>query len=299
MQRLELEMAQAAPIMAGHVSQWLRYLAQSEQPADYFKNPIGFPLLGLPWWLEKTLHSDPPSTLQADLIYSTMNGYYYIRLLDNVMDGNATVERKLLPAAGFFHAQFQLIYQRYFEPAHPFWDFFKQTWFHSAEVTIHDARLSQISLDQFRCIAGQKVCAGKIPVAATCYYHDRTDILPAWEDFFDALGAWHQMWNDVFDWNKDLTYGTQTYFLSEADRRKRPDESAAAWIVRQGFEWGIATLQDWMTNLTNLARPLNSPGLMAYLDWRAADLEQRHASAAKGLHHLAKLAVAMSAAVGQ
>lgn len=25
------------------------------------------------------------------------------------------------------------------------------------------------------------------------------------------------------------------YFLSEARRRKRPDESAAAWVVREGF----------------------------------------------------------------
>lgn len=297
MARLEAELARSAPIMAGQVSHWFRQLAQSEQPADYFKNPIGFPVVSLPWWLGKTLHPTPTGAFHSDLVYSTMNGYYYIRLLDNVMDGHTTVERELLPAAGFFHTQFQIIYQRYFEPAHPFWDFFKQTWFHSAEMTICDARLSDIDLDHFRQIASQKVCAGKIPLAAVGYACDRADVLARWLDFHDTLGAWHQLWNDVFDWNKDLKYGTRTYFLSEAERRKRPTESAAAWIVRQGFEWGIATLHEWLIQLKQAATPLNSPDVMAYLDWRAANLRQQHAAVADGLRHLEKLAAAMPASV--
>src|SRR6185369_11102253 len=122
---------------------------------------IGFPLLRLPWWLEKTLRPQPVLTFQADLVYSSMNGYYYIRLLDNVMDGHATVEHRLLPAAGFFHSQFQISYQPYFGSAHPFWNFFKQTWFQSAEVTLRDAALVDVDLPHFRQIASQKVCAGK------------------------------------------------------------------------------------------------------------------------------------------
>ncbi len=291
--RLEHEMAQATPVMAGQVSRWMRQLAQSPQPEDYFKHPIGFPLLRLPWWLETTIRA-PELSFQSDLIYSTVNGYYYIRLLDNVMDGHATVERQLLPAAGFFHTQFQSAYQRYFEQGHPFWAFFAQTWFHSAEVTFRDASLEDITLAQFQRIAGQKVCAGKIPLAAVCYRCERQDLIAPWSQFVDALGAWHQMWNDVFDWSKDVRHGTRTYFLSEAERRKEVDEAVAAWVVREGFEWGVVTLQDWMQALKEQAGDLNSPDLFGYLEQRGAMLREQRDELADSLSQLARLAVAMA-----
>jgi hypothetical protein len=290
--RLANELGQAAPALAAQVTGWLRQLAQAEQPAAYFKNPIGFPLLRLPWWLEKTLHP-PKLAFQADIVYSSVNGYYYVRLLDNVMDGHATVERSLLPAAGFFHTQFQMVYQGYFDPAHPFWNFFKQVWFQSAEVTFRDAGLQEVSLDQFRALASQKVCAGKIPLAAVCHYYERLDRLDAWLKFIEAFGAWHQMWNDLFDWNKDLKYGACTYFLSEAERQRRAGESIAAWVVRDGFEWGSATLQTWMANLKRLAGPLDSPDLLAYLAGREHRLWQQKAALADSLDHLTQLAAVM------
>lgn len=293
--RLEAELTQAAPLMASQVSQWLRHLAQAQEPEAYFQNPIGFPLLRLPDWLEKTLQPAPSPAFQSDLVYSSVNGYYYIRLLDNVMDGHATVERELLPAAGFFHTQFQLIYQRYFDPTHPFWEFFKQTWFHSAEATIQDHTLTQLNPDQFRQFASQKVGAGKIPLAAVCHYYGQVEALGAWLRFFDAFGAWHQMWNDLFDWNKDQKYGTRTYFLSEADRRKHPNESVAAWVVREGFVWGVATLHDWMGEVKTLASALQSPDLMAYLAWREHEVVRQAENLANGLQHLGKLAAAMPA----
>jgi hypothetical protein len=290
--RLEREMALAAPIMAERMSGWMRQLARSPRPEDYFNNSIGFPLLRLPWWLEATFHAPDP-TFQADLVYSTVNGYYYIRLLDNVMDGHTTVERQLLPAAGFYHTQFQSAYQRYFEPRHPFWAFFEQTWFRSAEVTVLDASLDSLTLAQFQQIAGQKVCAAKIPLAAVCHRYERAGLLEPWSQFVDALGAWHQMWNDVFDWHKDLTYETRTYFLSEAGRRKRPDEPAAAWVVREGFDWGVATLQAWMQTLKEQARGLSSPGLLRYLEQRDTMLQEQKDALADHLSSLSRLAVAM------
>jgi hypothetical protein len=286
-------MGRAAPALAARISDWMRQLARSPHPADYFINPIGFPLLRLPWWLEQTLLAEPARAFQADLVYSTVNGYYYIRLLDNVMDGHASVERTRLPAAQFFHTQFQFAYQRYFEAGHPFWEHFARVWFHSAEVTARDADLRDVSLADFRRWAGQKVCAAKIPLAAVCYYYHRPDLLEPWSRFVDAFGAWHQMFNDVFDWNQDLGRGARTYFLCEAERRRRADESTAAWVVREGFGWGVAALYTWLAEAKELAMPLHSPALMAYLDQREAMLREQAKGVSSGLRQLAALATAM------
>jgi hypothetical protein len=139
--RIEARMAQAVPFMARRVGVWTRDLAGSTQPADYFLHPLSFPMLLLPWWLEKACRSGPDLPFQADLAYSTMCGYYYIRLIDNVMDGDVDVDPKLLPAQSFFHSQFQFAYQRYFSASHPFWDSFHGVWWCCAEAAMHDASL--------------------------------------------------------------------------------------------------------------------------------------------------------------
>ena len=155
--RMHAEMEQAAPFLAQQVSNWLTDLCDGK-PEAYFKHPLGFPMLLFPWWLEKTLHQNPDTAFQADLVYSTINGYYYIRLIDNLMDDHATVELKLLPALGFFHVQFQAAYQRHFDHHHPFWEFFKTAWFYSAEVTIKDANLAdQIGINSCRWQLGRPV----------------------------------------------------------------------------------------------------------------------------------------------
>src|SRR6185436_17636072 len=90
--RLQAEMSASAPVMAQQISGWMHYLSGSTQVENYFKHPQAFPSLLLPWWLEKSLAGEPDLPFQADLAYSTINGYYAIRLTDNLMDGHATVE---------------------------------------------------------------------------------------------------------------------------------------------------------------------------------------------------------------
>lgn len=287
--RLKREMAAAAPIMAGQVSAWQAGLAGQAQPDAYFKHPLAFPSLLLPWWLEESLGRPPDLPFQAELVYSTINGYYYIRLIDNLMDHQATVELSLLPALNFFHTQFQLAYQRYFEPDHPFWSFFSQVWFHSAEVTMQDAAMAEVDETQFKQIAAQKICAAKIPLAATCYRHGRPDLIENWSRLVDLLGCWHQFLNDLFDWHKDSAQRAPTYFLSEAERRRDEAETAAGWVIREGFSWGIEKLGHWMVELEGLAGGLDSPGLQAYLATRQAMLLKQQADVAAGFEKLGKI----------
>jgi hypothetical protein len=297
LERLQADFNAAAPQLAASVMKWLAQLAGGQPPHVYFQHPLAFPSLLLPWWLEQSLRA-PDLGFQADLVHSTINGYYYIRLVDNLMDGHSTVESQLLPAAGFFHAQFQQAYVRYFAASHPFWKFFTATWFRAAEVTWQDAVLSatleDIDLAQFQQVAAHKADAGKIPLAAVCYHCGCPDRLPGWLAFFDRLGAWFQFSNDLFDWNKDLKYHTRTYFLAEAARRKRDTESIAQWVLHEGFEWGCALLHDWLAQVRAAAAPLNSPPLLAYLERREKLLAQQQAEVAAGLAEMQRLAAILA-----
>ncbi len=287
--RLHQEMAQTAPYMARRLSDWTQQLSGSGQPADYFKHPLAFPSLLLPWWLEKSISNDPDVTFQSELAYSTINGYYYIRLIDNLMDGHATVELELLPALGLFHTQFQLVYQRYFTVDHPFWELFTTIWFHSAEATMKDATLVEIDATLFEQVAAQKVCAVKIPLAAVCYRYDRPELIESWSRLVDLLGCWHQFLNDLLGWHRDHIRQTHTYFLSEAERRREADEPVVSWVAREGFNWATAKLETWMLSLQDLAVNLPSPELETYLNTRNLMLQQQKEEIAEGLQSLAKL----------
>ena len=287
--RLQTDMASAAPALAENVTRWMQNLAGEKQPAGYFQHPLAFPSLLLPWWLEKTLRDPPDVAFQGSLVYSTINGYYYIRLIDNLMDGNATIELHLLPALNFFHTQFQTTYQPYFAHNHPFWDFFTAAWLHSAEVTFRDAGLDDIDETQFQQIAAQKTCAVKIPLAAVCYHYGQPDLIEPWSRFADLFGCWHQLLNDVFDWQRDETRHTHTYFLSEAQRRRKTGESVGGWVVREGFAWAIDKLDEWMSALQMQAGQLQSREMSDYLDTRQAMLDEQAGKVKAGLQSLARI----------
>jgi hypothetical protein len=291
--RIDTEMARCVPFMAERVGTWMRSLSGSEQPAKYFLHPWAFPMLLLPWLVEGTCRADPNLSFQSDLAYSTVNGYYYIRLIDNAMDGDTTVDLKLLPALNFFHTQFQAVYHSYFPAGHPFWDDFTGIWFQSGESAMRDASLSDIGEAQFKQVAAQKVCAVKIPIAAVCYHNEQQAMTEPWFQLADLLGCWHQMMNDLFDWYKDMQCETRTYFLSEAGRRKAQNESIAAWVIREGFAWGCNTLDAWMVELKEMAQNLQSPDLLTYLKEREALFLDRKAQVIAGFQNMARLLAAL------
>lgn len=278
------------PEMAQPLSDWMHALAGGHAPQAYFAHPLAFPTLQLPWWVAQSLgHASEPA-LQADLVYSSINGYYFIRMIDNVMDGEATVEAKLLPALAWFHTEFQSVYQARFTPTHPFWALYRRVWLGTAEAAVHDARLGQITLAMFEQASARKVGAALIPVAAVCHHHGRPDLIAPWSEMVHRLGKWHQMLNDSFDWHKDSRHGNMTHFLSEAERLRQPNESAVEWIVRRGFGTACTTLRRWMGEAQATAARLGSPALEAYLVGRSAQFEQRAASALAGLEALGRLA---------
>lgn len=290
-QKILEELEQTAPQLRPMIHDWMCALAGGHAPEAYFKHPLAFPTLLLPWWVEQSLTDEPNLALHADIAYSSINGYYFIRMIDNEMDGEATVEKKLLPALAFFHTEFQTAYQKHFPAEHPFWDLYRQVWFGTAQAAVGDAQLNDITLHAFETMAAQKVSAAMIPVAAVCYYHNRLDILEPWIEFVHRIGKWHQMFNDLFDWYKDSQNGNLTYFLCEARRNKKPTETEFEWIIREGFSAGCEQMRQWMIDAQDRADTLDCPELVTYLEGRAALFEERARASLDGFETLAKLAL--------
>jgi hypothetical protein len=265
--RLHAELEDLAPFMAEQVSAWIEELFGGASLGEAFTRPSAFPILPLPRWVEESFDA-PDERRQAELAYSSMGGYLYIRLIDNLMDADAPGDPRLLPALNFLSTVFTRPYQEWFARSDPFWDHFERIWIGTAEVTMQDARLAEVDLDLFRTVSARKTGAAKIPVTAICHLHDRLEHLPRWEEFVDAFGVWHQFQNDLQSWQRDLAAGATTYLLSEARRRRVPGEPVAGWLIREGLGWAMDILQDWMTDLMELSGPLGSPGLGAYLTLR-------------------------------
>src|SRR5271154_4232934 len=66
----------------------------------------GFPHLVLPYWLSPGRERVEDAEFQTDVIYSSISGYYSIRLCDNIADNDCPPElRKLSPCALYFDNQ--------------------------------------------------------------------------------------------------------------------------------------------------------------------------------------------------
>jgi hypothetical protein len=270
--RIQAELMRGAPFLAEPVCGWMSHLSPTSDAAEYFLQPRTFPLLLLPWWAARTFAAEPDREFLADVVYSTVNGYYYIRLLDNLMDGHGTVELKILPATAFFHTEFQAAYHKYFDAAHPFWDIFRSAWFSGSDAVAREFDLDRIDEAEFERVTVVKLAGARIPLAAVAFRHDAGERLQCWEEFALALARWSQMEDDLFDWHDDLRRGKTSHFLTEA-RRHQGLETVEAWVIREGFQRGIASLQRELDALRHLVPPLNSPDVIRYLNLRQTILE--------------------------
>jgi hypothetical protein len=292
--RIHRELSRSAPILGEQVSRWMKSLSATGDAHDYFVQPRMFPMLLLPWWMVESGGRKLDRGFQSDVAYSTLNGYYYIRMLDNLMDGHGSVELALLPAAAFFHSEFLLTYQKYFEANHPFWPVFRSAWFSSSEAIAREARVECFDEAAFQRISVHKLSAARIPLAATSHFYHDTESMKPWSEFTTALARWSQMLDDLFDWHRDLQNKKDSYVLSQARSHKREGETVESWIAREGFDWGMSVLSKWLPELRRLAHPLRSAALNRYLDLREKMLEGDNAKLGAGLKTLVEISAVLS-----
>ena len=290
--RIGADLGASSPFLANQVLRWIRRISPGGEPAAHFLNVRMFPILELPDFVLEPLAVVPDEAFHRSLISSTVHGYYYIRLIDDIVDGDRDLEleRKILPISGCFLSEFRLGYQNYFPAEHEFWKVFRRLWTASATSSAEDAMLRSVGFIEFERVSSRKFSAAGIPVAATCHHYGCAELVPAWLDLVHGLGRWSQMVDDILDWHRDRSVDAATYFLSEGERQRRREESVEEWILREGCDWGFDLLNEWMDRLQESAAQLGSYGLMEYLAGRKAWAAEQHSALRNGLAELARLA---------
>ncbi len=287
--KLENKPRDNTPYMAERLSDWIGSLAADAKPITYFSHSSAFPTLLFPWWLEKSIAEKIDIDFQTDLVYSSVCGYYFIRLIDNVMDESGHCERNLLPILAYLHSQFQSVPFRYFEYNHGFWEYFDRQWSKSAEASLQDSELDEINEAAFIHIASKKVCAGKIPMMAVIMKSGHKSLPANWERLFDLMSCWHQMYNDLLDWKRDLEIDNITWFLTEAKNRTHPNETILSWVMKEGFEWGAGRLKNWMKEMDRLAVAIGNKDLETYITFRDAYFDEKVNNVLDGFQQINKL----------
>jgi hypothetical protein len=287
--RIQSELTGRAPFLGGKVSHWMTQLSPTDRAPDYFLQPRSFPFLRLPLWAARSFAGEGDTEFLADVVYSTVNGYYYIRLLDNLMDGHGTIELKILPATAFFHGEFQAVYEKYFAAGHRFWEVFHSSWFSASDAVAREMEMDCIDASDFEQITVAKLAGVRIPLAAVGFRYGGGDRLHHWEEFAIALARWSQMEDDLFDWHDDLRHGKSSHFLTEACRLKGA-ATIEGWVLGEGFEAGMETLEKELTAVGSLAAPLKSADVMRYLECRESLLAEQKTTMSAAFQVLRELA---------
>ena len=139
--RIERRLSEGAPSLATPTLAWMRALAGDAPAERYFLHPAAFPMLLLPWWMEGSMNGSPTREFQADLAYSTICGYYAIRMIDDIMDRDAEPDPRVLPALLVLHTEFERTYHRYLAADDPFWELLSAATYTGAETASRDAGL--------------------------------------------------------------------------------------------------------------------------------------------------------------
>lgn len=281
--------SEGMPGVGGDITRWIAALTSGAPPERYFLHPEAFPIFFFPWELEKSLRGRVDQAHQAAISYAGINLYYFVRMIDDVMDGDETVKVHLLPALGHFYHEAERVLARLFPATHPFWNAYGRHWRTGAVAAIRDAAQEATDEQTYRETGGRKVEASKIGLAAVAHLAGRPEVPPAWERVHELFGYWHQMKNDLVDWARDRDKGHRTWLLAEGERRARSGEPLEAWMAREGFSWGLAVMEHWMKELHSIVPSLGSPAVERYLGERVARLDAWAASIQPGLRSIARL----------
>lgn len=284
--RLTDILTRETPALGARVIPWLASLSRTGNLADYFLHPRRFPMLLLPWWAVDGTRSREDRRFHEDVALSTMGGYCYIRLLDDLMDGRGTPGLDLLPAAGVFHLEFQSAYHRHFAPDSPFWTLFRDRWLRAADRTATSSADAEGLEDRAEATLGPVL----IPIAAACFHAGVPERFEAWRPAVLELARLEQLVDDLFDWQDDAARGQPNLVLAEGARRMRKGETTLAWVVREGYAWALDAARTRARAAMVSAERLRNEGLREFAAARAALIEDIASDTAHGLDQLAGLA---------
>lgn len=289
--RLEHALGSELPATAPAAFAWLRSLTAAGRLADYFRHPSRFPMLALPWWAAGP-DRDDDFEFHADIVASTMAGYYYVRLIDDLVDRQPGVSINLLPLTALLHTEFETPYRRHFPPASPFWPLFRSAWLASADAMVPGAGGSALSPEALLERATATIGAVVIPLRAVTLATGVADRFEPWREVVFDLARAEQLLDDLVDWQVDCDRSLPNILLAEAGRRSRPDEAAPAWMVREGYRWGLTAVKERLAALAGPVAALGSAPLAEFLAARVRAVSALEEQTGAGLAQFAALAEA-------
>jgi hypothetical protein len=288
LRRFDANLEAALPRTAPKLREFLRHVPTHPK---HILDAGSFPIAVLPYWLSPSRERVVDAEFQTDLIYSSISGYYSIRLCDNIADNDCLPElRKLAPCAQYFDSEAIRPYMKYFTTNHEFWHSLDKFLAQQAEASAADSFLDDVDEETFASLSSRKFTGTKIPLSAVRFrYQGSENSFEQWLRFVDCLGNFAQFSNDFFDWRHDSMHGITTYVSSESRRRATGEESIALWFVTEGFDWGVKELKLRFENAKLHAEPLGNEALLDWLIARGRTLDDDIGKLRSGINLLEKL----------
>jgi len=253
---------------------WERAAQVAQGDPEYLLlTPFSTPLFLFPLWVERSLSPTRDMALQYEIAYATITLFFYVRILDDAMDGHVE-SGALLPLLTSLFAYFNRTLQNLFPHNDPFWTYFYKVIDLSTEGMVADFSAASLTSEDFLQLAGQKSYCVVIPIAAVLCKYKRCDQFEHWSELWHAFSAWNQMRDDLRDWYLDSKNGLCTYLLSQAQRLKREDESVEQWMIRDGYRWSIGVLNQFAERSRELTAELNVPEMEEELELQYDRLNQ-------------------------
>jgi hypothetical protein len=277
--------ARELPTLAPRALGWLRALTTTGRPADYFLHPRRFPVVRLPWWSVEDRPPDP--ALLDDVVRGTMAGYWYVRLVDDLVDREPRTPVEVLPLAAFLHLEFEGAWRRHFPAESPFWPVFRARWLALADSTAPAA--DDPGPDALVARAAATIGAVVIPIRALTLAAGVPARFGPWAAAAEALARAEQLLDDLTDWHTDHERG-QPNVLVALGAREVGHAAVPGWVAREGFRRGLGLAAAALDRAAPLVAALGSEGLDGFLAARRAALAELAADTAAGLDALEALA---------
>lgn len=166
--------------------------------ADLLSHRDMFPSAPLIWWAAAAFEY-PDQAVLHDLTVGAFYAYLFIRLQDDVMDGQARTNGGLL-VGNICLERFHYLYRRHFAAQHPFWSLWQQLMRDYAATTLWELRRRRAKRRAYTSTdlerLGEKFIPAAAPPAAVAYLARRHKQIAPITDLVACLGRALQLVND-------------------------------------------------------------------------------------------------------
>jgi hypothetical protein len=233
----------------------------------------------LPTWLG-AIWELSPSTV-ADLVLSNVYGLAYIRLQDDLADGEVA-ESDLTTAlllSTVLYQRWMLLYVRLFASGSRFWGFLDRYMSQWVRATLRSSKPAQVA---FRAYSeadlhalGQRGAPLKICVAGACLLAGQVELIPQLEAALDHLLIGAVLLDHARDWTEDLVAGRYNAFVAHASPLAQAAEHVEAnrravlqeLMVGKGARPYFALLRQQLQIAIDGSRAAGVLALADYVTW--------------------------------